>query len=58
MTQRRPKLTGVNNSILRDYAKLRRVGLNNLEFDRPHAATDEECVTLANRAVRYLEISV
>jgi hypothetical protein len=49
LQQTEKRLAGV---VLCDDAELGRVGLNDLELDRPHPITDQERVTLADGPVR------
>lgn len=41
----------MNDSILRDYTKFRRVRFDDFELDSSHASSDEERVALADRSV-------
>ena len=43
--------TGVDDGVLSNNTVFCRVGLNDLELDSTHAATDKESVALANGAV-------
>lgn len=41
----------MDDSVLRNDAELRGIGLDNLELDRPHATTDKESIALSHRSV-------
>jgi hypothetical protein len=43
----------MDHSILCDDTELRRIGLNDLEFDRSHTTADKECISLPDRSVSY-----
>ena len=44
-------LTRMDHRVLCNYTELRRICLNDFEFDCPHTTADEERVTLANGTV-------
>ena len=43
----------MNDSVLCDNTELRRIGLDDLEFNGPHTAANEESVTLSHWSVCY-----
>ena len=51
------KLTSVDHGVLSDNTEFGGIGLNDLEFDGTHTATDKESVTLSHGAISYQSVN-
>ncbi|KAG1766301.1 hypothetical protein EDD22DRAFT_878536, partial [Suillus occidentalis] len=52
------KQTGMDDSILGHYTEFGGFSLDNFEFHCPHAATNKECVALADRSICFEELGL